>query len=120
MHLGQQAFRKTAPGQTRLVGDHHDRHLPFVQHADGHGHTGQEPEAADVIDIAHLLVDGAVPVEKNCGFQKRHIQPSIGCNAAKTSSQVIIFMHWKWPSGHFFCLQGLYGRAFLMTTALAE
>ena len=79
---------KVAPGRPGLVGDHHHLHSGLIETADGRDRLGQQPEAAQVIDIAHLFVDGAVPVQEHRGLTH---EPSLSQEraAAATSSTLM-------------------------------
>jgi hypothetical protein len=68
----EDGFREVAAGDARLVSDHDGRHARRVQPADGVRGARQEPEAADVIDIPHLLGEAAVTVDEDGGAVVQH------------------------------------------------
>lgn len=76
MHRLQQGGGKIAARQARLVGHHHHRQPLTIEAGNGGPDAVQELKAADMIDIAHLLVNGAVTVEKDRRSQ-RHC--AVGC-----------------------------------------
>jgi ribosomal protein L27 len=59
---------KIAPGRPGLVGDHHHLYPGLIEAADGRHCLIQQLKAAQVIDVAHLFVDGAVPVQEHRGL----------------------------------------------------
>src|SRR5208337_2962297 len=67
LHLFQEGQGEIAPGCPGLVADDHYLQARLIEAADGRGRLGEDPEAAQMVDIAHLFVDGAVPVQKYRG-----------------------------------------------------
>jgi hypothetical protein len=57
-----------APGHSGLVGDHKDKEPVTVKHSYGLRHPRKNSETVHMVDIAHLLVDGPVPIDENRGF----------------------------------------------------
>ena len=58
--------REIPPGRPCLIGDDQGEKSVLVQEPNGFDHAGEQYEAAQMIDVAHLLVDGTVAVQKDC------------------------------------------------------
>ena len=68
MNFIKQGGGKLAAGQAGLIGYHHHRDIMLIESADGLPYTRQENKSVDMVDIAHLLVDGAITVQEYCGL----------------------------------------------------
>ena len=68
VNLIYQGGGKIAPGRPGLVGDHHHLESGLIEPADGLNGLMEQLKTAQVIDMAHLLVDGAVPVQEHRGL----------------------------------------------------
>ena len=88
MNLIHQGGGKIAPGRPGLVGDHHHLDPRRIEAADGRDRLGQQYEAAEVIEIAHLFVDGAVPVQE---YRRLTHEPSLSqARAAAATSSTLM------------------------------
>ena len=55
-------FWKVASSNAGLVRDDDHGHASFVQAANGIGHTGQDTESVDMIQVADFFAKGAVAI----------------------------------------------------------
>jgi hypothetical protein len=56
--------RIVASGHAGLVGNHKDKKPVTVEHSYGLGHPRKNSEAAQMVDVAHLLIDGPIPIDE--------------------------------------------------------
>ena len=88
VNLIDQGGGEIAPGRPGLVGDHHHLHSGLIEAADGRDRLVQQLKAAQVIDVAHLFVDGAVPVQEHRGLTH---EPSLSqARAAAATSSTLM------------------------------
>jgi len=66
--LINQFQRMIATRYARLVGYDDGKEAVLVQEPHGLGDTGEEHKTTDVVDVPHLLIDGSISIDKNCGF----------------------------------------------------
>jgi hypothetical protein len=60
--------RVIAPGHSGLVRDHEDKKSVTVEHSYGLRHPGKDFEPGHMVDIAHLLIDGPIPIDEYSRF----------------------------------------------------
>jgi hypothetical protein len=56
------------PGHSGLVRDYENKKPVAVEHSYSLGHLGKNPEPAYMVHIAHLFIDGSIPVDEHRRF----------------------------------------------------
>src|SRR5581483_3161667 len=75
-------FREHSPADAGLVRHQHEREAVILQFAQRVCRAGQQAELHGVMQVGHVLDDGAVAVEKNRGTQRLHRAAPDVCRAS--------------------------------------
>ncbi len=110
-----QGSGKIAPGRAGLVGDYHHLDPRGIEAEDGREGLGQQDEAAGMVDIAHLFVDGAVPVQEDRGLT--HERSFSQIRAAAATSSTLMASRQAEPVSQVRLKQGLHGWGWRITVA---